>query len=107
MKSYGKPLLDDVLPIMKVIGHETRLSLIEYLSTRDHVTVKEILAHLKVGDACGWFHLNKLRAAGVVRANRADGSKLHVRLDRNSLEEVCLYLENVITGCEGGHNKND
>lgn len=84
----GLPSMDYVVSIFKVMGDETRASIL-YLLSQDEWCVHDLAAVLETSVSNVSHHLRLLKAARLVK-NRRDGQKVFYSLDD---EHVVRLLE--------------
>lgn len=81
--------------ILRAINHKLRQSIIKLLEEKENLTVTEIYVKLRVEQSVASQHLAILRRAEFVQTNR-DGKNIHYTLNHNRLEEVNLFVKQLL-----------
>lgn len=76
--------MDDLLPIMKVLGQATRLRILNLLNEQQ-LCVCEIRNILDLNQSTASRHLNKLKQSGLIYSEK-DAQWVHYYLDRELIE---------------------
>ena len=79
------PLLERMADVLKVLAHPHRLRVIEVLESASEAPVHEIVMALGLSQAATSHHLNRMRRAGLISAQRR-GKEIWYRIaDPDSL----------------------
>ena len=72
-------LLEEMAETLKVLAHPCRLRVVEILEQQEEAAVHEIMLRLRLPQASVSTHLNKMRRAGLIAAERK-GREVRYRL---------------------------
>jgi ArsR family transcriptional regulator len=78
--------MDQLLPVFKALGDETRFRLFQILLSHD-LCVGALARHLGISNAAASQHLRVLREAGLVRGEKR-GYWTHYAVDRDQLRQI-------------------
>jgi len=81
--------------VLRAINHGLRQSIVKLLEKNKSMTVTEIYVKLRIEQSVASQHLAILRKAGVVRTDR-EGKFIHYSLDKSRLEEISLFVEDLV-----------
>lgn len=83
--------LENVAELLKIIGHPTRLKILQLLKQKGELCVCELLPLLEVSQPNLSQHLSILRLSGLVENNKV-GNTIRYRLSDNKLLNEILEI---------------
>lgn len=72
-KTLSPELVDFAATMLKCVGHPIRLRIVELLETHTELAVHQLQEELGLAQAVVSQHLTKMKALGLLRAQRRDG----------------------------------
>jgi DNA-binding transcriptional ArsR family regulator len=72
-KPLSAELVEFAAVMLKCVGHPVRLRVVELLEARGKLPVQELQAELDIGQPVVSQHLAKMKALGLLRAERKEG----------------------------------
>ncbi len=86
--------MKEEIKILKALGDETRLRIIQLLMTREKC-VCEIHPNISVGQSTTSTHLRKLKNAGIIKSRR-EGKKVYYKIIDKRVIDVLRALDDKI-----------
>lgn len=99
-KSLSPDLVEFAATMLKCVGHPVRLRIVELLEKRGEVPVHQIQEELELAQAVVSQHLTKMKALGLLRADRRQGMVFY----SVALPQLYKLLE-CIRGCDPAYRQ--
>lgn len=84
--------LEKAAYILKTIAHPLRLTIIEYLTVKDELSVSQICELLQAEQSLVSHHLQNLKLKGLL-ASRKEGVSMYYKLKEKGLIEIIRCVE--------------
>lgn len=100
LKPISAELVEFAAAMLKCVGHPVRLRIVELLEVRGELAVHQIQDELQLAQAVVSQHLTKMKALGLLRAQRRQGMVFY----SVALPQLFKLLD-CIRGCEPGRRQ--
>lgn len=101
LKPISAELVEFAATMLKCVGHPIRLRIVELLEVHGELPVNQLQDELEIAQAVASQHLTKMKALGLLRAQRRQGMVFY----SVALPQLFKLLE-CIRGCEPSYRQD-